>query len=145
VRALARGHAEPGEPCHVVGGSPIPVAVARHALEDAFVKLVTHDGVRIERVAHVGRRIPAVLRTALELGAPPEFPGVVCVGEGCDHRAGLEWDHVDPVANAGATSFDNLVPRCRGCHRTKTERDRAAGLLDGATSRKGQRSPPAPP
>jgi hypothetical protein len=145
VRALARGRAEPGEPCHVVGGGPVPVAVVRHALEDAFVKLVTHDGVRIDQVVHVGRRIPAVLRTALELGAPPEFAGVSCVEEGCDHRYGLEWDHVDPVANAGPTSFDNVEPRCRACHRAKTERDRAAGLLGGSNRRNAERAPPSPP
>jgi hypothetical protein len=129
VHAFARGDAEPGEPCHIVGGGPVPVSVARDALEDAFVKLVAHDGVRIREVVHVGRKLPAVLRTALELGAPPRFDGVSCVEEGCDRRLGLEWDHVDPVANGGVTSLDNLEPRCRPCHRAKTERDRAAGLL----------------
>jgi hypothetical protein len=129
VRALARGRPEAGEPCQVVGGGPVPVSVVRSALEDAFVKLVTHDGVRIREVVHVGRKLPAVLRTALELGAPPRFDGVACVEEGCGRRLGLEWDHVDPVANGGVTSVDNVEPRCRPCHRAKTERDRAAGLL----------------
>ena len=129
VHALARGHAETREPCHVVGGGPVPVSVVRGALEDAFVKLVTHDGARIREVVHVGRKLPAVLRTALELGSPPRFEGVACIEEGCDRRLGLEWDHLDPVANGGVTSLDNLEPRCRPCHRAKTERDRAAGLL----------------
>jgi hypothetical protein len=129
VHALARGHAEAGEPCHVVGGGPVPVSVVRDALEDAFVKLVTHDGVRVDQVVNVGRRLPAVLRTALELGPPPRFDGITCAEDGCDRRDGLEWDHVDPVANGGMTSHDNLEPRCRPCHRAKTERDRAAGLL----------------
>ena len=129
VRALARGGAEAGEPCHVGGGGPVPVSVVRGALEDAFVKLVTHDGVRIREVVHIGRKLPAVLRTALELGEPPRFDGVACAEDGCGRRLGLEWDHIDPVANGGATSLDNLEPRCRPCHRAKTERDRAAGLL----------------
>jgi hypothetical protein len=129
VRALERGQAAAGEPCHVVGGGPVPASVVRSALEDAFVKLVTHDGVRIREVVHVGRKLPAVLRTALELGEPPRFDGVSCAEDGCGRRLGLEWDHVDPVANGGVTSLKNLEPRCRPCHRAKTERDRAAGLL----------------
>jgi hypothetical protein len=142
IRALARGHTEAGEPCHVVGGGPVPVSVARDALGDAlqeaFVKLVTHDGVRVQDVVHIGRKLPAVLRTALELGAPPRFEGVVCVEAECGRRLGLEWDHVDPVANGGVTHLDNLEPRCRPCHRAKTERDRVAGLLTG----RGANAPP---
>jgi hypothetical protein len=79
-------------------------------------------------VAHFGRRIKAELRTALELGHPPDFDGAVCA-DGCGRRYGLEWDHVDPVAHNGATSFDNLEPKCRGDHARKTAADRAAGLL----------------
>ena len=138
VRTLARGRSQAGEPCHVIGGGPVPVSVVRDALEDAFVKLVTHDGERVQEVVHVGRKLPAVLRTALELGAPPTFDGVACVEDGCDRRLGLEWDHVDPVANDGVTSLDNLEPRCRPCHRAKTEHDRAAGLLAG----RGAHAPP---
>ena len=41
---------------------------AHQTAEDAFIKAVTHDGVRIGTVAHFGRHIPAELRTALELG-----------------------------------------------------------------------------
>ena len=83
---------------------------------------------RIHTVAHFGRHIPAELRTALELGPPPGFDGVECVEEGCGRRYGLEWDHVDPVANGGPTSYDNLKARCWPHHRAKTERDRQAGL-----------------
>ena len=46
-------------------------AFARDLADDAFVKAVTHDGVRIEAVAHFGRYIPAELRTALDLGRRP--------------------------------------------------------------------------
>lgn len=54
-----------------------------------------------------------------------------CVEDDCWKRYGLEWDHVDPVANGGVTSFDNLRPRCGPHHLQKTERDRKAGLLGG--------------
>jgi hypothetical protein len=130
--AYRRGHAHPGEACQLVGGGPIPVEVARQLGVDAFLKAVLHDGVRIDTVAHFGRHISAELRTALEVGPAPEFDGVSCVEFGCDRRYHLEWDHVNPVANGGETSFDNLKPRCWPHHRDKTERDRAAGLLGGA-------------
>lgn len=129
VEAFRRGHAHAGDVCGVVGGGPVPVAVARRLADEAFVKAVLHDGVRIDTVAHYGRRIRAELRTALGLGAPPRFDGVECVEAGCGRRYGLEWDHLDPVANGGVTSYDNLRARCRPHHRAKTERDRAAGRL----------------
>ena len=129
LSAYRRGHAHPGEACQLVGGGPIPVGLARVLGADAFVKAVLHDGVAVHTVAHFGRHIQAELRTALELGSPPGFDGVSCAEAGCERRYHLEWDHVDPVANGGATSFDNLKPRCWPHHRQKTERDRAAGLL----------------
>ncbi|MFN2556941.1 MAG: HNH endonuclease signature motif containing protein [Nitriliruptorales bacterium] len=55
----------------------------------------------------------------------------MCVEEGCARRHGLEWDHEDPLAHRGPTSYDNLKTRCRPHHRDKTERDRRAGLLFG--------------
>ena len=134
-----RGHTHPGESCHIAGGGPIPVCLARELAKDAFLKVVLHDGVGIHTVAHLGRRIPAELRTALELGGPPEFEGTSCTEAGCGRRYGLEWDHVDPRANGGPTSFVNLVPRCWPHHREKTERDRRAGLLQGA---RDGRAPP---
>jgi len=143
--AYRRGHTHPGEACHIVGGGPVPVAVARQLGDDAFLKAVLHDGARIETVAHLGRHIPAELRTALELGPPPHLDGRRCVEEGCDRRYGLEFDHVDPVANGGPTSFDNLQPRCWPHHRAKTERDRAAGLLGPEPRRASPRPPPRPP
>ncbi|HEY1635358.1 MAG TPA: hypothetical protein VGF64_11410, partial [Acidimicrobiales bacterium] len=57
---------------HLVGGGPVPVRVARRLAERAFVKTLIHDGVRIETVKHFGRHIPAELRTALDLGGPPD-------------------------------------------------------------------------
>jgi hypothetical protein len=128
LRAWRRGDTVEGEPCHIVGGGPIPVSLAKALSADAFLKAVVHDGVEIRTVKHFGRHIPAELRTALDLGPPPGFEGVACA-DGCGRRYGLEWDHVDPVAHGGPTSYGNLKPRCWGCHHDKTERDRAAGLL----------------
>lgn len=110
--------------------------MVRDLIDDAFVKAVTHDGVRIDTVVHYGRHISAEVRSALELGDPPGFEGAVCVD--CGRRYRLEWDHLDPVANNGPTSFENLKGRCWPCHRAKTERDRKAGLL-GGDGREGAR------
>ncbi|MFI5046660.1 MAG: HNH endonuclease signature motif containing protein [Acidimicrobiia bacterium] len=125
--ALARGHAHPGERCHIVGGGPIPVSVARRLMENAFVKALLTDGVEVQQVKHFGRRMSAELRTALELGPPPEFAGVTCAELECERRYGLEWDHIVPVAGGGETSLDNLGPKCKPHHWEKTKRDRANG------------------
>jgi hypothetical protein len=136
-RAYRRGHAHPGEPCHVIGGGPVPVEAVREQIDDAFVKAVLHDGVDIQMVAHHGRRRPAELQTALELGPAPTFEGVVCAEPGCDRIYGLQWDHVDPCANGGLTSLGNMQPLCTPHHCEKTERDRKAGLLAGSKDERG--------
>ena len=129
LQAYRRGHAHDGEPCHIVGGGPIPVALAKELGDDAFLKAVIHTGTEIHTITHFGRRYPAVLRTALDLGAPPKFNGNVCAAPGCGRRYHLQNDHVDPVANGGETSYANNQPLCPPDHRLKTERDRKAGLL----------------
>jgi hypothetical protein len=131
LAAYRRGHAHDGEPCHIIGGGPIPVALARELGQDAFLKAVLHNGTEIHTITHFGRRYPAVLRTALMLGAPPAFEGRICSEPGCDRRHHLEIDHIDPCANGGQTSYENLGSPCWPHHRHKTERDRKAGLLRG--------------
>ena len=129
LRAYRRGHAHEGEPCHIIGGGPLPVSLAKDLGRDAFLKAVLHTGTELHTIAHFGRRYPAVLRTALELGAPPEFNGNVCAAPGCDRQYHLQRDHIDPVANGGLTSYLNNQLLCARDHRLKTENDRKAGLL----------------
>ena len=135
LNAFRRAHAQDGELSHIIGGGPIPISVVREMAKDAFLKAVLHDGVAIHTVAHFGRKKPAHLMTALELGAPPEFEGVICAAVGCDRKYGLQWDHIDPVANGGLSSFANYQPLCGPSHWEKTERDRKAGLLRGGGQR----------
>jgi hypothetical protein len=145
LRALRRGRVDGDEVCHVIGGGPIPVSVAREFMDDAFLKAVVHDGVEIRSIAHIGRSKKAELRTALALGAPPSFEGVTCVEPGCDRRYHLEWDHLDPVGNGGLTEYANFGARCRPHHKVKTELDRLAGKLQGrGRGRAVTRPPPAP-
>jgi len=136
--AYRRGTTEGDELCHVIGAGPVPVSVVREAVaNDAFVKAVVTDGVKIELVKHFGRRMPVELRTALELGPPTTLDGAVCANDGCDRRHELEMDHDDPVANGGMTSYENIKLRCKPDHWAKTERDRKAGILDGKEDERG--------
>src|SRR5579863_6499164 len=130
ISAWRRGHAHPGEVCQVIGGGPIPVELAHELGKDAFLKAVLHDGVAGHTIKHFGRHFPAELRTALDLGPVPAFTGAQCVE--CGSRFGLEYDHVNPVANNGETSLSNVQPLCWDDHQAKTERDRQAGLLGPA-------------
>jgi Domain of unknown function (DUF222) len=140
LQAYRRGRAEEGEACHIVGGGPIPVSLARTLERDAFLKAVLYDGTRIDTIAHFGRRVPAVLRTALELGPAPHFDGLTCAVAGCDRRFHLQQDHIDPVANGGVTALRNYQPLCFVHHQMKTEEDRAAGRLGQSGS--PRRGPP---
>jgi hypothetical protein len=115
---------------HIVGVGPVPIEVIREMAAGAFLKGVAIEGTEIVKVHHFGRKMPAVLETAILLG--PNLDGLICVD--CGGRHGIEIDHVDPVANGGPTTRVNLQPRCRQCHRRKTERDRVAGLLRGRAS-----------
>jgi 5-methylcytosine-specific restriction endonuclease McrA len=125
--AWRRGHTHPGEVCQLLDGGPIPVELAHQLGQDAFLDVVLHDGVNIHTVKRFGRYQPAELRTALDLGPVPHFTGRQCAD--CQRRWGLQYDHINPVANHGPTSYANLEARCWPCHHTKTERDRQAGLL----------------
>ena len=136
--AWRRGHPHPGEACHIIGGGPIPVEVARQLSHDAFIKAVLHDGTNIHTIKHFGRHLPAALRTALDLGPVPAFTGRACVD--CGNRWGLQYDHVDPVAHHGPTQYTNLQPRCWTDHQIKTEQDRQAGLLGPHAPRPPNRS-----
>jgi hypothetical protein len=127
IAAFQRGHTQGDEICHIIGGGPVPVAVAVELATAAFIKAVLHDGTRIDTISHLRRYQPAELRTALNLGKPPLFQGAACVD--CGRRYGIQWDHVDPVAHHGPTSYENIKPRCWPCHQEKTRRDRQAGLL----------------
>ena len=146
LEAYRRGHvhADEGEVCHILGGGPIPVQVIREMERDAAVKLVLYDGVEIQKVKHLGRYRPAELETALLLGPAPHFPGRRCDHPGCGSRFGLQFDHIDPVANDGPTSMENLQALCWSHHQEKTDRDRKAGLL-GPHARPRQQEPRAGP
>ncbi len=137
--AWRRGHTHDGEPCHVLGGGPIPVEVAKELSQDAFLKVVLHDGVEIHKIHHYGRKYTVELRTALDLGPVPAFSGRACTQ--CGRPFGLQRDHRVPVASNGPTTYANVQDLCYSCHASKTEQDRTSGLLGKRAKARG----PGPP
>jgi hypothetical protein len=111
--ALVRGWTEPGEVCEIVGHGPIPVSVASRLLDDAFIKAVLVGGTDVLAVSHLGRNIPARLRTAVE-----EMHRE-CDIDGCNVTTGLEVDHNQPVEEFGKTELRNLGRLCLHHHHHK--------------------------
>jgi hypothetical protein len=115
--AYERGWTERGERCEIEGVGPVPVGVARRLADDCIMKAVVTDGVDITRVAHLGRSVPAHLRTAVETRDR------VCVIEGCEVERHLEIDHNIPFALGGPATLENLGACCHHHHDLKTRRD----------------------
>jgi hypothetical protein len=112
--ALVRGHRNGDEVCEIDGIGPIPVATARALSSDAILSAILTKGADVKAVAHLGRTIPARLRTALQAR------DTECAVPGCHNRHRLEIDHIEPFAEGGPTSLDNLVRLCRPHHHMKT-------------------------
>jgi hypothetical protein len=134
--ALARGHTRPGEVCEIPGVGPIPVAAARRLASDAILKAFLTDGAEVTAVAHLGRTVPAKVRTALEARDP------TCCVPGCDVREGLEIDHRVPFAEGGPTTLRNLARLCRWHHYLKTHHGYRLGGAPGSWTWTGP-DPPA--
>ncbi|MEA2828595.1 MAG: hypothetical protein QOG43_3034 [Actinomycetota bacterium] len=112
--ALVRGHTERGEVCEVPGAGPVTVAWVQSLLTDAVVAaLLVEDG-EVLKVAHLGRVIPAKVRSALV------ERDRVCVVPGCSVDCDLEIDHIRPVASGGRSQLANLCRLCRFHHYLKT-------------------------
>jgi hypothetical protein len=140
--ALIRGRTVPGEECQIPGVGPITVASAKRLATGGAVKVIATLGADVTRVAHLGRTIPARVRTALEARDP------VCVVPGCDTRIGLEIDHIVGFVDGGPTTLDNLARLCRFHHAAKTHHGWVLGGRPGAwtwTRRGGNRIAGRPP
>jgi HNH endonuclease len=119
-----------GELCKIPGLGPLSPQAAQAIAQDAFLNGVFYDGVDLRHFKRWSRDPSVELRVALELGAPPDFDGVVCTD--CGNRFRTEFDHVQPRVAGGPGSTGNLKPRCWSCHQAKTKRDRKAGKLKPA-------------
>jgi hypothetical protein len=85
--ALVRGNTVDGERCEIPGVGPVHVEWVRSLLGSAFLTAVIKEGRDITTVAHLGRHVPAEVRTAMIVG------GRECDVEGCECRGYLEIDH----------------------------------------------------
>ncbi len=112
--ALVRGHTERGEVCEVPGVGPVTVGWVGSLLADALVAALEVDDGEVLKVAHLGRVIPARVRTALV------ERDRACVVPGCSADSDLEIDHIRPIASGGRTELANLCRLCRFHHYLKT-------------------------
>jgi hypothetical protein len=113
-KALARDHTKPGEVCEIEGIGPIPAVTAKALAQDSILAALATDGVDIQTVSHMGRKVTARQRTALEVRDP------CCVVPGCDVRDHLEVDHITGVKDNGPTKLANLGRLCPWHHYLKT-------------------------
>jgi hypothetical protein len=116
LATLQAGSTRPGSTCHVDGLGPVDVEHVRSLLGEAFVVALIQDGVDVRRVVHLGRRVTAHQRSALEAR------GQRCEVPGCDVTWGLEIDHVTGWALTGTTRIDDLAWICHHHHDRKTHR-----------------------
>jgi hypothetical protein len=130
--ALARGHTEPGETCEIAGVGPVAVNVVADLMDDAFLAAVITKGVDVVNVAHLGRRVTAWQRTALQWRDPE------CTVEGCHQTARLEIDHRDDWARTKLTRLDALDRLCDHHHLLKT---RYGWLLAPGTGKRPMHPP----
>jgi hypothetical protein len=113
--ALTGGNTIDGERCEIPGVGPVSVEFARSLLGSAFLTAVIKHGRDITTVAHLGRHVPAEVRTAMIVG------GRECDVEGCECREYLELDHSEvDFAAGGPTAYWNLTWLCYKHHRRKS-------------------------
>jgi uncharacterized protein DUF222 len=115
LAALRRGYLENDECCEIPGVGPVPLATAVNVFGHAILKVIITDGVDVRTVCHVGRAIPAHIRSALD------DRDEKCVVPGCEVEKGLEIDHYQiDFAQDGPTELWNLCRLCRWHHHLKT-------------------------
>jgi hypothetical protein len=115
LAALRRGRLKAGEVCEIPGVGPVPLATAVHEMGEAILRVVISDGVDVTTVCHLGRAVPAHIRSALE------DRDRSCVVPGCDVAKGLEIDHYQVAFHHdGPTELWNLARLCHWHHYLKT-------------------------
>lgn len=116
LEALTRGTTESDETCEIAGLGPISVETAREMLGESIVKLVITKGVDVQNVTHLGRGPNVAQQIALLWQQP------VCMREGCNRIARLEYDHDDGVEyrKTKHTRVDETKRLCDPDHDLKT-------------------------
>ncbi|MHB8437729.1 MAG: HNH endonuclease signature motif containing protein [Acidimicrobiales bacterium] len=123
LAALKRESLGPEESCTIDGVGPVSLATATNLIGDSWLKILVTSGVDVQSITHVGRTIPAHVRSALEARDQS------CVVPRCSVRRHLEIDHYKvPFALGGRSELSNLARLCTFHHRLKTH---AGFVLDG--------------
>jgi hypothetical protein len=118
LETLVRGRLAEGAGamCHIDGIGPVDLAWVRSVMGDAFVVALLKDRVGVRDVIHLGRKVTAHQRSALEAR------GVQCEVPECSATHGLEIDHLTGWTNTHTTELDDLVWLCAHHHDQKTHR-----------------------
>ena len=133
--ALKRGDVLDGERCEIPGVGPVNVEWARELLGEAFLTAVIAKGKDIKTVSHIGRHIPAEIRTAFVVN------GLECDIVMCNKRGYLEIDHAHDFAKRGPTNWENLGPKCPNHHWLKSH-GWTVGPRNPKTGKRKLRPPP---
>jgi hypothetical protein len=117
--ALLRGVALDGELCEIAGYGPVPVTVVHDILasESPFLIGLMTKARDLSGVYHHGRHPNAHQRSALDFLYP------TCAAQGCNARAGLQYDHRIDWSKTHYTIYDLLDRLCPHHHRLKTQRN----------------------
>jgi 5-methylcytosine-specific restriction endonuclease McrA len=93
-----------------------------------------------------GRHIPAEVKRQVWKRDQGRCTFVSASGRRCDARRFLEYDHIEPVARGGKSTFENLRLRCRAHNQYEAECEFGAGFMheirERARGAHGATSPP---
>lgn len=85
-----------------------------------LMRSLLNGSVRYHLLSRSGLALKVTRATRLVSGAQMKALlnawGFQCAGPGCDHARFLEFHHIVPWAQGGATELANLIPLCSGCH-----------------------------
>lgn len=85
-----------------------------------LLRLVLNGSVRYHLLDRSGLTLKTTrsqrLATSAQVKALLVAWGYQCAGPGCSHTRFLEFHHIVPWREGGATELSNLLPLCSGCH-----------------------------
>lgn len=106
---------------HLTDGTPLSDHAVAALLPDAFVSLLMHDNERQPIDASPRKRHPTRRQQRVVDARHDQ-----CQHPGCTARAFLQYDHIQPYAQGGTTTIDNLQRLC-GPHNRQRTRTRDTG------------------
>jgi 5-methylcytosine-specific restriction endonuclease McrA len=105
-------------------------------------KFAATDHPRAPREPGRGRHIPAELKRRVQARDQGRCTFVSQNGRRCDSRRYLEYDHIEPVARGGKSTFENLRLRCRAHNQYGAECVFGSGFMHEKRERSAPRGRP---